>query len=1385
MKRPEVPFIEPPAGSPTEPPQTGPDPRQRLLELRLKQRLAAAPAGDIAPRADSSAIPLSFSQEGLWFLDQLSGPSGAYNIVRALRLLGPLDIEALRGAAQAVLTRHESLRTAFEPHDGVAVQVVMTPEAATAALRLVPETLPPDAAAGPEAALQAWLQRAACEPFNLAHAPLMRARLLRLHERDHVLLLLVHHIVADGWSMDVLARELGALYAAHGSAERAALPALPIQFADYTLWQRRHLHGALAERDLAYWRGQLAGLQPLQLPTDRPRPRRSAHRGAQLRFEIEPTLLAELKALARRENATLFMVLLAAFQVLLMRYSGQHDVAVGSPVAGRSRAELEGLIGYFVNTLVLRADLSSNPGFVPLLRRVRQTCLDAYTHQELPFDRLVAELAQHRDPGRNPIYQVSFALQNMPASALALGALRAQQLPLHNGTAKFDLSLSLTEEAFALAGMLEYSTELFEPGSAQRLARHYRQLLHSIVARPEAPVAQLALMDEDERTQLLHAWNDTAREFPQQLNLHQLFEVQVLRSPEACAVVLGRERLSYAELNARANRLAHWLRALGVGPDVLVGLCLQRNSSMVVALLAILKAGGAYVPLDPEYPAERLAFMLADCACPAVLTERALRARLPASHAQVLCVDSDAQDWARRPDLNLDPAAQSHHLAYVIYTSGSTGTPKGVAVPQQAVARLVINTDYVQLGPSDVVAQASSSSFDAATFEVWGALLNGAQLVIVPKDVLLSGTALHRCIEEHGINTMFLTTALFNEYAARTPELFHRLDQLLFGGEAVDPVAVRRVLEAAPPKRLLHVYGPTETTTFATWHEVARVDVASPAAIPIGRPIANTRCHVLDADMQPVPVGVVGELYVGGTGLARSYLNRTELTAERFVADPFRPGQRLYRTGDLVRYRDNGNLEYIGRIDQQVKIRGIRIELGEIEAALGACLGEQQCAVLAREDQTGVKRLVAYVVAATGTTPPSPRELRKRLAAQLPPYMVPSVVVAIDALPLTANGKLDRAALPAPEASGGECESMRSAPADDLERDLQSIWEAMLGIHPIGMEDSFFDLGGHSLLAIRLLDTVERRFGRTLGLATLFEGPTIRGQAALLRRPAVEVPASCAVAVQPNGDRAPLFFVSGFGGAILPFDRLARQLGDEQPLYVLDINSLGEFNGSKLTLEGIATQMLADMRRVQPHGPYQLAGFSLGGKIVYEMAQQLQRARERVDLLALLDCVAPGFPRLRSFPVRAILHIKHALDQEPRLAAVYLLQRIRMLKKYFGSAEREEPSVFKSKDIVDASATIVRAIESRAQPIYEAWEQYAPTFYPGRMTLIRAEIREYPPGVVADDPQMGWGPLIGGCIDVAALLCGHTEMLDEPYAPALAALLRARLQQPPGTAGRV
>jgi amino acid adenylation domain-containing protein len=1336
----------------------------------LAERIdAAASASDEAPipvREPAAEVPATPAQQALWFIDQLHGPGAQYLISLGLRLSGPLHTASLHAALRSLVERHEVLRSALCAHDGGVRLQLLGAQQAAAALALQPEVLAADQT------LAQWLRCAAAEPFDLSRAPLLRARLLRLGPQEHVLLFSVHHAVADGWSMDVLARELGALYEAHVQQRPSALPALPIQFADYACWLQQRLHSEHAQRDLAYWRAALADLQPLQLPTERPRPQRPTQRGAQHGFELPPELTAQLQALAQRENVTLFMLLLAAWQVLLMRYSGQSDLAVGSPVAGRQRAELEPLIGYFVNTLVLRADGSANPAFTTLLQQVRQTCVEAFAHQELPFERVVAELAPQRELGRNPLYQVCFALQNMPASALHLGpALQVQRLGLQADSAKFDLSLSITPQQASLRAALEYSTELFEPAFAQALGRHFTQLLRSIVSCPETPLQQLELLDAAERQQLLYGWNDTARAFPRDLSLAQLFEAQVQRSPEATALRLpDGSTLSYAQLNARANRLAHRLIQRGVGPDVPVGLCLPRGASMVVAMLAILKAGGAYVPLDPQYPAERLAFMLEDSACALLLTSAETQDRFSNSltpslllHPQFDARSASASQPDEHPGSNPPCPAQPHHLAYVIYTSGSTGSPKGVAVPQVGVTRLVLGCDYVRLGPDDVVAQASNHSFDAATFEIWGALLNGARLAFVPHDELLCPTALERRIVETGINTMFLTTALFNEHSARSPALFRHLDHLLFGGEATDVAAVRRVLQAGTPRRLLNVYGPTETTTFATWHEIA----AAEAPIPIGRPIANTVCHVLDALRQPVPPGVMGELYVGGVGVARGYLNRPELTAERFVPDPFRPGERLYRTGDLVRYRRNGALEYIGRADRQVKLRGFRIELGEVEAALRGLPEVDQAVVELQPGPSGDKRLVAYAVPAADQPTPAAEHLQRQLAATLPPYMVPAVFVTLPAMPLTPNGKIDRAALPPPEdrpAAG------RAEVEDPLQRQLKAEWMQVLGVSSLSVDDSFFDLGGHSLLAIRLLDAVERRFGRKLGLASLFDGPTVRRQAALLRS-AETSSTGCVATVQPHGERAPLFFVSGFGGAILPFHALSRHLGADQPLHVLDINSLGCLEDGSATLDEMAREMVADMRRLQPQGPYHLAGFSLGGKIVYAMAQQLHAVGEDVALLALLDCAAPGFPRLLPFLTRVGAHLRHAFAKEPGDAVAYVAERFKRLRKYVGVDDTVEPTVFKSHEAVDRSAALVRDIESRARPVYDAWAAYEPAPYAGRITLIRALQRAVEPGVDDSDPQMGWGPLAACGVDVATLDCEHEAMLDAKHAPALARVL--------------
>jgi amino acid adenylation domain-containing protein len=1324
-------------------------------------------------------MPLASGQQGLLFLERMGEAQGAYNESLAIRLRGRLDVDALERALQGLVDRHDTLRSCFEEREGSAVQIVRR----AVTMRLIRTDVPGAAPFDSERNRHRALLEAVRTQFDLTRPPLLRAQLHRVADDEHLLLIVVHHIVCDGWSMGVISRELGEVYRAFASGGSCELAPLPMRYADHIRRQRKREAQAALDAPLSYWRRRLERLEPLRLPTDRPHGSGGSHRGAQLSFRIDSDVVAGMRQLAHRERCTLFMVLLAGFQTLLMRYSGQHDIAVGTPVAGRDLVELEGLVGLFVNTLVLRTDLSGNPRFTELLSRVRQRTLEALTHWELPFDKLVAALSPQRSLGRNPLYQVSFALQNLPAVALDFGDVHAEQFPLYAGTSKFDLSLSFTEEHSSLAGTFEYRIDLFDPGTVERMVRSLQRLLAGMLADPESRLDALPLIDDEERRRMLLDWNDTDRPLPLEWNLHQRFEERVRVDPEAVAVCLGTQALTYSQLNRRANRLAHYLRAQRIGPGVAVGVFMERCPDMVVALLAVLKAGGSYVPLDPGYPAERLTFMLKETLAPVVLTHQRLRDRLPQAGARAFCVDSGWDRIALLPDDDLPGLAKCEDLAYIVFTSGSTGTPKGVPVEHRAVLRLVINTDYLQLSAADCVAQASNTSFDAATFEIWGALLNGARLAIVLNEVVLSGERLAQEIRDRDINTLFLTTAVFNEHAYRSPGIFRALDHLLFGGEVCDATAVGRVIDAAPPGRLIHVYGPTEATTFATWFEVPRRSETTPApdtveptprtrsGVPIGRPIANTRCYVLDSALQPVPVGVTGELYLGGPGLARGYLNRPELTAERFVANPFGQGERLYRTGDLVCYLPDGNLDYVARLDEQIKIRGFRIEPQEVEAVLCREPGVSRCSVVSREDLPGGKRLVAYVVQKDGASQPSARKLRARLGLHLPAYMLPSAFVFVDTLPLTANGKLDRGALPPPSMYHEEASFVGPEAADEIERQVRQIWESLLDVRPIGLDADFFELGGHSLLAIRLLSAIEKQFGRTMDLSMMFKAPTIQEQATLLRSGDSESLPTCTVAVQALGDRPPLFFVSGFGGAILPYKALSKALGNRQPLYVLDSNAIVASGEARLTLEEIAARMIIDLRKIKPSGPYNLAGYSLGGYIVYEIAQQLNRAGQPVGLLALLDSGAPGYSGHRGFAGRTMLHVKHALRLRPSGMLRYLAERVWALQKYFVPVSLK---LFAEGTPAEATA-LTRRIQRSSLAIYAAWSAYAPTAYRGRITLVRAADRPRKPGVIDDDLLMGWGRFALLGVDVVELNCQHLHMLAPEYAPALARHLSARL----------
>jgi amino acid adenylation domain-containing protein len=1047
---------------------------------------------------EAFVFPLSFAQQRLWFLDRLEPGSSFYNIFDTLSFDEPMDVSALEQSLNEIVRRHEVLRTTFASVRGKPVQVIASD------LKLPLPVV--DLRRLSEEERVAETTRLSAEeyerPFELSRGPLVRGKLLRLSTEESVLLLTMHHIVSDGWSLGILSRELRSLYEACSTGRPSPLPDLPIQYADFTVWQRDWLQGEVLAAQLDYWEKQLAGAPSvMKLPTDRARLSvQNFQQGANQWLKLPKPLAASLKALSQREGVTLFMTLLAAFNLLLHRYTHQDDILLGSPIAGRNRAETEGLIGFFVNTLVMRSDLSGDPGFRELLGRVKEVALGAYAHQDLPFEKLVEAIHPERDTSRNPLFQVSFQLSN--ASNSVEDASREMeeladesQLEVEKGAAKFDLGINIWESERGLRAQVDYSTDLFDDGSIARMLKHFERLLEGVVADPDRRISELQLLTAEEQQRILVEWNDTEADYARHSCLHELFEAQAERTPDSIAVSFAGEQLTYAELNERANQVARRLRQLGVRAEVSVGICMERSIEMITGMLGILKAGGAYVPLDPEYPAQRLSYMIEDAGVRVLLTQERLAQTLLAHGAAVLRLDADRESISEEDRNNLEHRATAENPAYVIYTSGSTGTPKGVVVAHSAVARTICNTNYIKLESDDRITQASNSSFDAATFEIWGALLHGATLVVIPKEILISPGHLAEQIRELGISVMFLPTALFNQVAGEVPGAFSSLRYLLFGGEAVDPRSVREVLKSDPPQRLLHMYGPTESTTYALWYPVESLS-AEATTVAIGRPLSNTQIYLLDEYRQPVPIGVAGELYIGGDGLARGYLNSASLTAERFIPNPFshHAGARLYRTGDIARYLADGEIEFLGRGDEQVKIRGYRIELGEIEALLREFREVREVVVLAREDTPGQRHLVAYVVAEPSSEL-SVGGLRGYMKERAPEYMMPSSFVFLDELPLTPNGKVDRRALPLPEYALPEQETDAVSPRTPLEEKLAGIYASVLGLKTVGVFNNFFDLGGHSLLATQITSRIRETFKVELPLRVLFVNPTVAGLA--------------------------------------------------------------------------------------------------------------------------------------------------------------------------------------------------------------------------------------------------------------------------------------------------
>jgi amino acid adenylation domain-containing protein len=1371
-----------------------PKKRALLLKRVRKQKLASARKKKVAlpivqlPRT-GNAFPTSFHQERMFVLDKLEGGDAAYHMPLIVRLRGSLSVVALERTIAEIVRRHEVLRTTYLMVDGEVRQII---QEVTVSLPVI------DLRDFPEAEKESQVQRLATEelerPFYLESGPPLRATLLQLAMDSHVLLVTIHHIAFDAWSRGIFTRELSALYEAYSQGKASPKATLPIQYADFAHWQRQWLTAERLEKQLNYWKEQLAGAAPrLELPTDQPRLKRS-FRGARYSFRVPKALLQKLKAMSAKSGATLFMTLLSAFATLLSRYSGQEDILIGSPITNRNRRELEKLIGFFVNTLVLRTRLEGNPTFSQLLGRVRQMTLDGYAHQDFPFEKLVFELYHalrvepERHPHHNPLFQVMFSLQNAPKEKLSLPGLSLTTFSKReNVVAKFDLLLIMRETAQGLTGSMKYNADLFSESTIARMVKHFQMLLSGLVANPDQPLANLSLLTEAEREQLLVEWNNSQAPFPAQC-VHELFEAQVERTADAVALLfLGqdRERLTYRELNERANQLAHFLIHQGVGPEVLVGLCVERSVLMVVGLLAILKAGAAYLPLDPSYPQERLQFMLSDSGVKVVLTQQKWLSELP-EIAEVVCLD---KEWpAIAPEGTDNPPARATlcDLAYIIYTSGSTGQPKGVLLEHRGIPNLA----QAQIGAFGVqaesrVLQFAPLGFDASVSEIFKTLLAGATLVIPKASEVLAGASLWRLLHEQAITMITLPPSVL---ATLPNEPLPALETLIVAGEACPPDLVTHW---APNRRFLNAYGPTEATVCATIAEILEAPLSrtSPSgtngrAPTIGRPIANTQIYLLDRYQNPVPIGLPGELHIGGIGLARGYLNRPQLTAEKFIDNPFAPqghSSRLYKSGDLARYLPDGKLEFLGRIDHQVKLHGIRIELGEIEAVLNSHPAVRQAVVLVREGE-GVpsdKRLVAYFVPSVTVTT---SELRGYLSEKLPEKMIPSAFVLLEALPLTPNGKINRRALPAAEWSRESLQQEFVAASNATEEQLTAIWRDVLSVEQVGIHDNFFELGGHSLLATQLLSKISDTFLIELELPRFFEMPTVAGLSKSIKltqaeprtveplaTPAQSRPLASLVAIQPHGDKPPFFCVPGISGNVIYLYQLARSLGNEQPFYALQAIGLDGESEPHTTVEKMAAHYISAIKTVQPEGPYFLGGHSFGGQVAFEMAQQLIKRGHEVTLLALLDSKAPGTSQKRRTAswdeTRWLLALATQIERSSGKKLELSYEALLELSAEEQLTDLGERMIQLNLLPPEAGTTRVRGLLR----VFKANRQidYIPQeVIPTLITLLRANGKQ-------DD----WGWRKFGAVELYSVPGSHHTMMAKPYVQVLAERLALVLRR--------
>ena len=1321
-----------------------------LAELLGKSQTHSKP---LQPKARPPVLPLSFQQQRLWFLEQVNPGNPAYNIPIVLRLNGSLDRAALEKALKDLVVRHEILRTTYSLHGDRPAQQIHQAIDTSLHFRELSKSEAPN--------LDNILSEQLRAPFDLARDCPLKAVLYQLDANKHVLSLVLHHIAGDESSVKVLLTELSELYSSHLKGTPPALKPLPLQYADYAVLQEDFVQSEEYASQLAYWKKQLSG-DPVsvELPLDKQRPARRSNKGGieELRLNWETT--ENLRRLAKQEDVTIFMLLLAAFKSLIYRYTGQEDVLVGTPISGRQRVELEQLIGFFVNTLVLRTNLSGDPSFRELLRRVRENSLGAYKNQDLPFDKIVEELQPQRMVDQTPWVQVMFSLET-EAPPPAFDQLAAEFLDVHTHTSKFDLLFVARNSEDHLAFLVEYNDDILESSTVRRFLRHFEQLLSSLTENPGQTISSLKLLTPQESKRLLHDWSCVRTQYPSQRTVHDLFLEQALKTPDRTALVFADKKLTYKEVREGAINLA---ASLQIHPGDKVGLLIERSPELIIATLAILIRGGAYVPFDPAYPGERMEFMASDLNINLVLTQSRLSNKLPKRNWTVLALDTLRVPPSECPVHD----GKAEDLAYIMYTSGSTGQPKGVCVRHRGIVRLVKNTNYISITPEDVYLQLAPVAFDAATLEIWAPLLNGGTLVVAPPGNL-SFVEIGEIIQKHKVTTLWLTSALFNQMVDEELDSLRGLKQLLAGGDVLSTSHVRQFLQAVPSCNLINGYGPTENTTFTCCYNIPK-NYSGSRPVPIGGPIANTSVYILDSRRHPVPIGVPGELYIGGDGLAAGYHNRPELNAEKFVPDPFgKHGETVYRTGDLVKWLPDGTIDFLGRLDNQIKLRGFRIELGEIESVLRQHPSVLDAAVIL--SGTGShKRLIAFVVNRNAATHD---DLKQFVSEKLPEFMVPSAIVSLPELPLSPNGKVDRRKLAALKF---EAPGSYRAPRTQLERTIAEIMARVLGAKQVGLQDNFFDLGGHSLLAVKLFGQIERQTGKKLPLQALFQAPTVEGLANLIRSEGWVAPGSCIVEIQPSGSRPPIFWLhtlgGGGGGGLFTYRKLALLLGGDQPSYGFVAPS--EPHNS---IPDMARHYIAEMRAIQPHGPYFLGGYCFGGAVAYEMAQQLEASGETVGLLALIDSTPPLDASQRPGKLVLFVHIvasfpgwlADSIKDSTELRARFKRRFRGLLGKFRPPTDANHASVNQLEQVIDMSQYPTE-FRRYAEAHWKALCQYSPKPFNGPIFLMRTAKRH----LLSLEPEDLWLRLCSK-VEVITVPGAHDQVMHDPHVEVVAAKLNDKL----------